>query len=95
MVTIFMLGILTRKTVPHSQLLAIAALLILIIEPTSIITAGFWLSFGAVAIILLISQHRFPYPEMAMVQSPLFYCFWAKSFLTIFLFTDRLNFTNR
>ena len=84
MVTIFMFGILTRKTVSRSKLLAIAALVILIIEPTSIITAGFWLSFGAVAIILLMSQHRFPTPKWQWIKIHFFIAFGLSSLLLFF-----------
>ncbi|MFT7235200.1 MAG: competence protein ComEC [Methylophagaceae bacterium] len=84
MVSVFMTAILIRKTVLNSQLLAIAALIILIIDPIAIISAGFWLSFSAVSIILFISQHRFPYPKWQWAKVHFFIAFGLSPLLLLF-----------
>lgn len=58
MVAVFALALLTRRPLqPWSGMLA-AACAVLIIDPWAALGAGFWLSFGAVAIILAASQGR-------------------------------------
>lgn len=53
MVVVFMAGILWRgRTAPgHGLFLALA--FVLVLDPLSVLSVGFWLSFGAVAVILL------------------------------------------
>lgn len=87
MVTVFMTAILMRKTISKSQLLAIAACLILIVDPIAIIAPGFWLSFSAVIIILFISQHRFPNPKWQWAKIHLFIAFGLTPTL-LFFFTQ-------
>ncbi len=63
MLTVAMSGILLRRRFPPSQLLAVALLAVLVYDPLSIMAAGFWLSFAAVAVILFAvhgSQARTP-----------------------------------
>ncbi|MGV8935145.1 MAG: DNA internalization-related competence protein ComEC/Rec2 [Gallionellaceae bacterium] len=48
---------LSRNIVP-SQLLAIALLVVLLLDPWAVIAPGFWLSFGAVALIFYITANR-------------------------------------
>ncbi|MBS0348659.1 MAG: DNA internalization-related competence protein ComEC/Rec2 [Proteobacteria bacterium] len=61
--TLFMLGcvalalILRRETAP-SRVLASALLVVLLMDPWAILAAGFWLSFGAVAVLLLVGSGR-------------------------------------
>ena len=79
-----MTTLLLRKTIPNSQLLAIAALIILMIDPIAVISPGFWLSFFAVSIILLISQHSFPKPKWLWEKVHLFIAFGLTPLLLLF-----------
>jgi competence protein ComEC len=54
MLTVAMAGILLRRRIPPSQLLAVAGLAVLVYDPLSVMAAGFWLSFAAVAVILFV-----------------------------------------
>lgn len=54
MLAVAMSGILLRRRFAHSRLLAFALLAVLVYDPLSIMAAGFWLSFAAVAVILLV-----------------------------------------
>lgn len=51
MVAVVMLALLSGRPVNPSRTLALALLLVLILDPLAVLAAGFWLSFGAVAII--------------------------------------------
>ncbi|MBI3547245.1 MAG: ComEC family DNA internalization-related competence protein, partial [Gammaproteobacteria bacterium] len=57
MLTVAMSGILLRRRFAPSLLLAVAALLVLLYDPLSVMAPGFWLSFAAVAIILFAMHH--------------------------------------
>jgi competence protein ComEC len=52
MLTVAMAGVLLRRRFPPSQILAVAGLAVLVYDPLSVMAAGFWLSFAAVAVIL-------------------------------------------
>jgi competence protein ComEC len=84
MVFVFMIALIIRKTIRNSQLLAIAALIILIINPIAVISPGFWLSFFAVTIILFISQHRFPTPKFQWARVHVFIAFGLTPLLLLF-----------
>lgn len=58
MVVVVMSAVLSRKQVAPSRVLAIAALLVVLWDPLSVLSAGFWLSFLAVAVILLGMANR-------------------------------------
>lgn len=88
MVMILMLAQLIRKPITNSQLLAIAAIIIVIIDPLSVLSAGFWLSFTAVALILWLGQHRHPKPRFGTIRihtalalglTPLLLLFFSKT----------------
>ncbi len=49
--------LLQRRNVP-TTVLAVALLLVLFYDPLAVVSAGFWLSFGAVAVIVLFLQDR-------------------------------------
>lgn len=53
MVSLVMLAVLVKRPVPISRTLAFALILVLIWDPLSVLAAGFWLSFGAVAVLLI------------------------------------------
>ncbi len=52
MLTVVMGGILLRRQQQPSHLLSVALLLVVLVDPQSVMLAGFWLSFVAVAVIL-------------------------------------------
>lgn len=56
MLAVAMSGVLLRRRFPPSRLLAVALLAVLLYDPLSVMAAGFWLSFAAVAVILLAMQ---------------------------------------
>ncbi len=63
MVVVLMLSQFSTKPTPHSHRLALAAILVLVIDPIAVLSPGFYLSFFAVAIILFVSQYRYPTPR--------------------------------
>jgi competence protein ComEC len=66
--TVYMLAtvagalLLSRRVAP-SQLLAAALLVVLVLDPWAVMAPGFWLSFGAVALILYVSANRIGKPH--------------------------------
>lgn len=75
MLAVVMGGILLRRQIPPSQLLAIALLAVLVWDPLAVMAAGFWLSFAAVAVILFVAQgeggrmpwwHKWGYIQLAI-----------------------------
>ncbi len=52
MVAVAMAALLLRRYAVSSRILALALLVILVLDPNAPLLAGFWLSFGAVAVIL-------------------------------------------
>jgi competence protein ComEC len=63
MVATLMLTLLIRRPTAISSILAVSLFVILLLDPLAILSVGFCLSFSAVAIILFISQNRFPSPR--------------------------------
>ena len=53
MLAVAMSGVLLRRRFPPSRLLAAAGLTVLFYDPLAVMAAGFWLSFAAVAVIVL------------------------------------------
>jgi competence protein ComEC len=61
--TLYMLGVvalslLLRREMAASRVLALALLLVLLLDPWAVLAAGFWLSFGAVALLFYIGNGR-------------------------------------
>jgi competence protein ComEC len=61
--TVFMLAVVAvalwmGRATAAREVLALALLVVLLIDPWSVLAAGFWLSFGAVAIILFVTSGR-------------------------------------
>ena len=52
MIAVLMLALLGQRAVVSSRILALALLLVLVLDPSAPLSGGFWLSFGAVAAIL-------------------------------------------
>lgn len=50
--------LLASRNASPAQYLALALLAVLLIDPWAVLSPGFWLSFGAVALIFLVSAHR-------------------------------------
>jgi competence protein ComEC len=53
MVSLVMLALLVKRPIHTSRTLALALLLVLIWDPLSVLASGFWLSFGAVAVLII------------------------------------------
>lgn len=60
MVSTVMLALCLKRPLYPSHVLAFSLLMVLIYDPMSVLSAGFWLSFSAVALILLTCSGRFP-----------------------------------
>jgi competence protein ComEC len=52
MLAVVLIGLLLRRSVVSSHVLALALVLVLLLDPLGVLTPGFWLSFATVAIIL-------------------------------------------
>lgn len=66
--TVFMLAVVamalwTGRATAAGPVLATALLVVLVIDPWAVLAPGFWLSFGAVAIIMLVSVNRLHQPH--------------------------------
>jgi competence protein ComEC len=51
------------RTVASSQTLSAALLVVLLLDPWAVLSPGFWLSFGAVALIFYVTAHRLRSPH--------------------------------
>lgn len=60
MVLIIMFGLLLKRRFPFSTSLALAVLVVILLDPLAPLTTGFWLSFGSVLLLALLSQHQSP-----------------------------------
>ncbi|MDZ4200734.1 MAG: DNA internalization-related competence protein ComEC/Rec2 [Gallionella sp.] len=74
--TVYMVGAVAfalwlNRNFSPSQILAIALLGVLIPDPWAVISAGFWLSFGAVALILYITANRIGTANAPSTSRPL------------------------
>lgn len=61
--TVYMLGtiaimLFSSRNISPSQLLSAALLVVLLLDPWAVLAPGFWLSFGAVALILYVTANR-------------------------------------
>ena len=66
--TVFMLAVVaialwTGRAAAAGPVLACAVLVVLVIDPWAVLAPGFWLSFGAVAVIMLVSVNRLQHPH--------------------------------
>ena len=64
--TVYMLAVIAAalwlsRAVAASQILAAALLAVLLVDPWAVLSPGFWLSFGAVALIFYVTAHRLGY----------------------------------
>jgi competence protein ComEC len=58
MLTIVAVALWTGRTTAPSRVLALALLLVLVLDPWAVLAPGFWLSFGAVALLFYIGSGR-------------------------------------
>lgn len=58
MVATFAAMLLLSRNVAPSQMLAAALMVVLLVDPWSVLSPGFWLSFGAVALIFYVTANR-------------------------------------
>lgn len=58
MLSVVFMAMMLKREFPPSYILLLAALAVVIFDPLSPLSPGFWLSFGAVAVILLIVSSR-------------------------------------
>jgi competence protein ComEC len=57
-------GLILSRRFFSQDILALSLLFILLHDPFAVLSAGFWLSFFAVALIFFLSQNRFPPPRL-------------------------------
>lgn len=58
MLSVIALALWTQRTTVPSRVLSLALLLVLLLDPWAVLTAGFWLSFGAVGVLFYIGSNR-------------------------------------
>ncbi len=63
MLAAVLLGVLTRRVTTRWQGFALALLVLLLIDPFAVLSAGVWLSFFAVAVLLISFSKRVPEPR--------------------------------
>ncbi len=63
MLAVVALALWTGRATAAAPVLACAVLAVLLIDPWAVLAPGFWLSFGAVAIIMLVSVNRLRQPH--------------------------------
>ena len=63
MLSTFAAMLLLSRNVAPSQMLAAALLVVLLLDPWAVLAPGFWLSFGAVALIFYVSANRLGRPH--------------------------------
>ena len=61
-------ALLWSRNVAPAQLLAAALLAVLLADPWAVLAPGFWLSFGAVMLILYVTAHRLPHQPQHWYQ---------------------------
>jgi len=63
MVTVVALALVCGRLTSPSRVLALALLVVLLLDPWAVLSAGFWLSFGAVALIFYVGTGRIDRPH--------------------------------
>ena len=90
MVAAVMFTLLIRRSCSTSHILAVSLLLIVVIDPVTVLSAGFWLSFSAVAIILFITQNRLPSPRWQWAKIHFLIAFGITPLLLLFFMQTSL-----
>ena len=91
MVCIVMISLIQRRSVPASNIIAFSLLVILLFDPMSVLDVGFWLSFGAVAIILFASIGRLKPPTALIGMSKIQFVIAIGMLPLMLLFFQRLS----
>lgn len=84
MISLMMLALLLRRSAFNYQVLAGSLLCVLLIDPFAVLSAGFWLSFAAVVIILYVSQNRHPAAKWMWLKIHLWIAFALSPLLLLF-----------
>lgn len=84
MVSVVMISLLIKRPVSIPSTLAFSLLVILIWDPLSVLSAGLWLSFSAVAVILFTCQYRFPKPQWQWAKIHVFIALGLTPLLLVF-----------
>ncbi len=98
MIAVFLLGLLSSRRLLVSNVVCVAVVLILLLDPFSILAADFWLSFTAVILILYITRYRYSNQSrlrrwlqlqclLSFALSP-FLIFWFKQFPLYSIFAN-------
>jgi len=90
MVTTVMIALIIRRPIIPSHVLSVSLILILLANPLSVLSASFWLSFSAVAIILFVSQYRYPTPKWQWLKIHIVIAFGLSPFLLLFFMKTSL-----
>jgi competence protein ComEC len=84
MVSVVMISLLIKRPVSIHSTLALSLFVILIWDPLSVLSAGLWLSFSAVTIILFTCQYRFPKPRWQWARIHVFIALGLTPLLLVF-----------
>ncbi len=68
MVVIALLGLLVRRNYHSSTILAVVVIAVLLLDPLAGMTVSFWLSFLAVALILVVLKRQIEKPAMQLIK---------------------------
>src|SRR5690554_2014874 len=60
MICVVMLSIFIKRRLDQLHVLSLSLILVLLVDPFAVLSAGFWLSFAAVVCILYVAQYRQP-----------------------------------
>lgn len=73
MLLVALFGTLVGRPMPHARSLSLALFLVVLYDPLAPLSAGFWLSFGAVSLILLVMDGRLRpprgWPQLLRIQA--------------------------
>jgi competence protein ComEC len=84
MVSVVMISLFIKRPVAIHSTLVLSLLVILIWDPLSVLSAGLWLSFAAVAVILFSCQYRFPKPRWQWAKIHVFIALGLTPLLLVF-----------
>lgn len=84
MVSTVMLALLLKRPLYPSHILALSLIVVLLFDPFSVLNAGFWLSYSAVALILLTCNARFPTSRLNWISIHLWLALGLMPLLIIF-----------
>jgi len=91
MVCVVMISLIQRRSVPASNIISFSLLVILLFDPMSVLDVGFWLSFGAVTIILFASIGRLKPPTALISMSKIQFVIAIGMLPLMLLFFQRLS----